>query len=101
MSAGRVVNGAMAGGSPARNARIAGVSYALTFLTGLLAFLLRGKLRLAAGLIAAACYVAVTLLFYFLFRPVSRSLSLLAARDQPRGVCHRAPEPLFSRPLSR
>lgn len=35
--------------------------------------------RVAANLAASACYVAVTLLFYGLFKPVSRSLSLLAA----------------------
>jgi hypothetical protein len=37
------------------------------------------RLGLATGLIATACYVAVTALFYELFRPVNRSLSLLAA----------------------
>jgi hypothetical protein len=33
----------------------------------------------ALGLISTACYVAVTALFYQLFRPVSRSLALVAA----------------------
>jgi Domain of unknown function (DUF4386) len=33
----------------------------------------------AANLISIACYIALTLLFYALFKPVSRSLSLLAA----------------------
>jgi hypothetical protein len=37
------------------------------------------RLGLATGLIATACYVAVTALFYDLFKPVNRSLSLLAA----------------------
>ncbi len=37
------------------------------------------RLGLATGLIATACYIAVTALFYDLFRPVNRSLSLLAA----------------------
>ena len=36
-------------------------------------------LGFALGLISTACYVAVTALFYQLFQPVSRSLSLLAA----------------------
>ncbi len=36
------------------------------------------RLGFALGLISTACYVAVTALFYQLFRPVSRSLSLLA-----------------------
>jgi len=37
------------------------------------------RLGLATGLIATACYVAVTALFYHLFEPVNRRLSLLAA----------------------
>jgi hypothetical protein len=36
-------------------------------------------LGLATGLIATACYVTVTALFYGLFKPVNRTLSLLAA----------------------
>jgi hypothetical protein len=69
----------MTAGSPARTARIAGVFYALTFLTGTLAFVFRGKLGLAFGLVAGACYVGVTLLFYVLFRPVNEGLSGVAA----------------------
>ena len=61
--------------SPKRTARIAGVFYAGTIVTGALA--LRGGLTFT--LIATACYVAVTLLFYGLFAPVGRKLSLLAA----------------------
>lgn len=37
------------------------------------------RLGLVADLIMMACYIAVTLLFYYLFKPVGRSLSLLAA----------------------
>ena len=37
------------------------------------------RLGLAADLIMLACYVAVTLLFYELFKPVRKGLSLLAA----------------------
>jgi len=37
------------------------------------------RLGLATGLIATVCYVAVTALFYELFKPVNRSLSLVAA----------------------
>lgn len=61
------------------NARIAGVFYLLTFLTGGFALFNRNRLGFLAGLIAAACYIAVTLLFYYMFRPVNRSLSLFAA----------------------
>lgn len=64
---------------PDRRARIAGVFYLITFVTGFTALLARGRLGLVSGLVAGLCYVAVTLLFYGLFKPVSRSLSLLAA----------------------
>ena len=65
--------------SPSLKARIAGVCYLLCFVTGICALLVRGRLGLVASLTAGACYVAVTLLFYYLFKPVSRRLSLLAA----------------------
>jgi hypothetical protein len=37
------------------------------------------RLGWATGLISTACYIAVTALFYGLFKPVNRSLSLVAA----------------------
>jgi hypothetical protein len=88
-------------GSTRPSARITGIVYFLYFLTAVLGeFFLRGmvvdgdaaatannllahqplfRLGLATGLIATACYIAVTALFYGLFKPVNRSLSLLAA----------------------
>ena len=71
--------GRIAEASPRFKARIAGVFYLLVFLTGGLALFVRGRLGSAAGLIAGACYIAVTLLFYGIFKPVNRNLSLLAA----------------------
>jgi hypothetical protein len=87
--------------SPRPRARITGVVYLVYFLTAVLGeFFHRGfvvsgdaaatannilahqplfRLGLATGLIATACYIAVTALFYDLFKPVNRSLSLLAA----------------------
>jgi len=59
-------------------ARIAGAFYLLVFVAGIYA-LIGSRGRPAAGLIAAACYVVVTLLFYDMFTPVNRKLSLLAA----------------------
>jgi len=68
----------IAAASPRLKARIAGVFYLLVFVTGTLALVLtRG--RTVANLIATACYIAVILLFYDLFRPVNRKVSLLAA----------------------
>jgi hypothetical protein len=64
--------------SPRLKARIAGVFYLLTFVAGVFA-LVSANGRLVANLIATVCYVAVTLLFYNIFKPVKRSLSLLAA----------------------
>jgi hypothetical protein len=65
------------------NARITGAVYLLYFLTAILAQLLVGRGLVAPGnatnVIATALYVALTLLLYVLFKPVSGSLSLLAA----------------------
>jgi hypothetical protein len=90
----------IAGASPRRRARIAGVVYLLYLLTpvvfgefikglfvdgdaaatanNILAHQPLG-LGLATLLIAVACGMAATALFYELFKPVNRSLSLLAA----------------------
>lgn len=63
--------------------RITGVIYLLYFLTATLAawlvsrgFFLPGKV---INLIAYAFYIVVTLLFYAMFKPVSRAVSLVAA----------------------
>lgn len=64
--------------SPLLKARIAGVFYLSTFLTGIFALVFVSG-RLAANLIATACYAVVTLLFYDLFKPVNGQLSLIAA----------------------
>jgi hypothetical protein len=68
---------------PRRKARITGVVYLLYFLTAILAQLLVGRKLIAYGnatnLIATGCYVVLTLLFYAMFKPVNRSLSMLAA----------------------
>jgi hypothetical protein len=87
--------------SPRPKARITGVVYLLYFLTAVFSMLfLKGlvvygdaastannilahqslfRLGIATGLIATACYVALTALCYDLFKPVNKSLSLLAA----------------------
>jgi hypothetical protein len=68
--------------SPSPRARTIGVVYLLYFLTAVSGevFVGRGRLVLydSVNLIAHALYIAVTLLFYYLFKPVNRSLSLLA-----------------------
>jgi hypothetical protein len=87
--------------SPRRRARITGVVYLLYFLTVVLsALLMKGlvvsgdpaatatnllaherlfRLSVGVGLIATALYIAVTVLFYGLFKPVNKTVALLAA----------------------
>jgi hypothetical protein len=70
--------------SPRFKARIAGVLFLLLVLTSAFTeFFAHGRLSfaadLAAGIIEVSCMIAVTLLFYDLFKPVNRRLSLLAA----------------------
>ena len=66
--------------SPSFKARIAGVLSLLSLLAAVFGeFIVRGRLGLAGDLIAVSGMVAVTLLLYDLFKPVSRGLSLLAA----------------------
>jgi hypothetical protein len=67
----------------APTARVTGLVYLLYFLTAMFSTTLHGpKLAIygnALNVISIACYVAVTLLFYAMFKPVNKSLSLLAA----------------------
>jgi len=91
--------GQIAKASPRCTARIAGALYSFAIVTAVLGeFVIHGKLGLALGLIAVACYLAVTLLVYAIFQPVSRILSLVAVgfscaglalealRWDPRGI---------------
>lgn len=68
---------------PQPRAKLTGVVYLLYFLTAILAQFLLGHKIVAYGngtnFIATGLYCVLTLLFYFLFKPVSRILSLLAA----------------------
>jgi Domain of unknown function (DUF4386) len=65
---------------------MAGGFYLLTFLAGGVALVVRGRSGVAAGLLAGGSYVVVTLLFYDLFKPVHRRLSLLAAAVSLAGI---------------
>lgn len=71
-----------AGASPRSRARITGVVYLIYFLTAVSAELVgRGRPVAydAVSLMGYALYIAVTLLFYYMFKPVNGGLSLLAA----------------------
>jgi hypothetical protein len=69
--------------SPGPRGRTTGVVYLLYFLTAILGEFLLSRKFIVYGdivnLIANACYVAVTLLFYELFKSLNKGLSLVAA----------------------
>jgi hypothetical protein len=69
--------------TPSPRARITGAVYLLYFLTAISAETLVGPGRLVlydgVNLVGYAFYISVTLLFYGMFKPVNRGLSLLAA----------------------
>ena len=71
-------------------ARITGVVYLLYFLTAISAEVFVGQTRLVAydaiNLIAYAFYIAVTLLFYYMFKPVNRSSLFARGIFQLRGM---------------
>ena len=88
--------------SPRSKARITGAVYLAYFLTAIFAEAVVGRGRHVAyvgiNLVAYAFYIAVTLLFYFMFKPVNRGLSLLAAlfslarcANELLGLFHLAP----------
>jgi hypothetical protein len=69
--------------SPRFKARMAGVLFLLVLLTAVFnEFIVHGRLgsaaNLAGDLIEVSGMIVVTLLFYLIFRPVNRSLALLA-----------------------
>jgi hypothetical protein len=65
--------------NPRRFARIAGVFYLLVFVFGITALNTAGDTRFAANLLAAAVYYVVTAMLYQLYKPVSRTGSLVTA----------------------
>lgn len=78
-------------------ARIAGVFYLITFVAGSVSLALASG-KFAVDLIAELAYVGVTVLFYQIFKPVNRNISVLAALFSFGGIAngaltafHRAP----------
>jgi Domain of unknown function (DUF4386) len=64
---------------PGFKARIAGALYFLSLLTAALGESVGDKVGFAAGELAVAGMIAVTLLLYEIFKPVSKKFSVLAA----------------------
>jgi hypothetical protein len=62
------MKGRIAEASPHFKAGIAGVFYLVTVLMGGIVLLVHGRLGWVVDLVATACYVAVTVLFYDLSR---------------------------------
>jgi hypothetical protein len=77
--------------SPSFKARTAGGFYLLAMLAGVFGeFYIRGRAGYLLGLVAVGCFAVVTLLFYGLFKPVSKGLSLLAACSNLVGLAFEA-----------
>jgi hypothetical protein len=65
--------------SPLSTARLTGVFWLLTILTGTVAMVAAGgRLGLLVNLVSTACYAGATVFAYYLLKPVNRNLSLLA-----------------------
>ncbi|HLY70713.1 MAG TPA: DUF4386 domain-containing protein [Puia sp.] len=73
----------LVGMSPNPRARLTGSIYLLYFLLAITAQFLNShnheQFGLAVNFIAYACYAVLTVLFYYLLKPVNRYLSLIAA----------------------
>lgn len=69
--------------APRHWARIAGGFYVATIVLGVFGAMVTAPslavVAVAANLIGSTCYVAVTVILYFLFRPASNPISLVAA----------------------
>lgn len=72
--------------SPRFIARIAGLFYVLVFVGGIYSLFDRSSVGLAAAMVAGVFYIAVTVLFYFIFKPVNRVVSLVAAIISLAGI---------------
>src|SRR6266849_5068222 len=82
----KVVMKRIAEASPRFKARLAGVSYLLTMLAAAYSELVIRRFSLAAAIIEVSGMVAATLFLYPIFRPVNRSVSLLAASFNLTGL---------------
>jgi len=73
--------------SPRLTARIAGVLYFVSVVLGVFnEFVVHGRLGFLGTLFPVLCQVVLTLLLYAIFKPVNRSLCLLAVCSQLVGL---------------
>jgi len=79
--------------SPAKEARIAGAFYVLSFASAIpIEALVSGRALYLAGLVPVLCFAVATLILYRIFVPVSRGLSVLAAFSNLLGLAFEAVE---------
>lgn len=69
--------------SPRLIARIAGGTYLIVFIAGTFALITGNTV---ANLTAGLSYIAVTVLFYYIFKPVNRNVSLIAMLVSLAGI---------------
>ena len=63
--------------SPKITARIAGLIYVVVFSLGIFSLFSRNAIGYAAAMISGLLYIAVTILFYFFFKPDGNRVVLL------------------------
>jgi hypothetical protein len=74
--------------SPRFRARITAAFYLLTIILGGLVLSFQGRFAFWFDLVASACYVAVTALFYDLSKPTNRSLLMDRGGLRPHALKH-------------
>jgi hypothetical protein len=72
--------------SPRVTARIAGWFYVIVFVLGIYSIFSRSPFAFTAAMIAGVIYIAVSVLFYFIFKPGNPKLSLLAVIVSLAGI---------------
>lgn len=70
--------------SPLRLARLAGAFYVVTIVAGVIGFTVPAAM--VANAVAGLSYIGVTILFYYLFKPVNPRASLLAMSLSLAGI---------------
>jgi len=85
--------------SPKVTARIAGLIYVVVFGLGILSLFSRNAVGYAAAMISGLFYIAVTILFYFIFKPAGPKVSFVAAVLSLAGIVI-GPLSLLIKPLA-
>lgn len=90
------------GWSVRSKARIAGAFYFLSVVSAVLAeAFVHGRMLYTVGLVPVGCFAAATLLLYGIFKPVSRTVTLLAVIFNLAGPAIEALELHFGRGTGR